>query len=129
MKYLLDTCTYIWIITDHNRLSNTVKDIFEDKNNQIYISIISQIEMSVKHLKHKIPGLSHPIIHYFDKFRIDSEVDLLNLDPKDIEGTLHLPKVHFDPFDRLIISQAMNRSMAIISPDVRFKKYPVRVIF
>ncbi len=129
MKYLLDTCTYIWIITNHQRLSDSVKEIFEDQNNQIYVSIISQIEISVKHIKHKIPGLSHPIIHYFDNFRIDSEVDLLNLDLKDIEGILHLPKIHSDPFDRLIISQALNRNMIIISPDKKFRKYPVRVIF
>ena len=129
MKYLLDTCTYIWIITDNKKLSNTVKEIFENKDNQIYISIISQIEMSVKQIKHKIPGLSLPIINYFQEFRTKSETELLNLQSQDIEGFFSLPKIHSDPFDRLIISQAVNHQMAIISPDEKFLKYPVRVIF
>lgn len=129
MKYLLDTCTYIWIITNHNKLSNKVKEIFEDKNNQIYLSIISQIEISLKHLKQKIPGLSKPIIYYFQEFRIESETDLLNLKQEDIETLFKLPKVHSDPFDRLIISQAINNKMTIISPDKKFSKYPVKVIF
>lgn len=129
MKYLLDTCAYIWIITNDKKLSNSAKEIFEDKNNQIYISIISQIEMSVKHIKHKIPKLSQPIIQYFEEFRIESEVEFLTLRPKDIEGLFTLPKIHSDPFDRLLISQAINNQMTIISPDEKFLKYPVRVVF
>ncbi len=129
MKYLLDTCTYIWIITNDKKLSNTAKEIFEDKNNEIYLSIISQIEMSVKQIKHKIPGISDPIIHYFKDFRTESEIDLLNLQSEDIQGLFSLPKVHSDPFDRLLISQAVNNQMAIISPDKKFTKYPVPVIF
>lgn len=128
-KYLLDTCTYIWIITNNKKLSNTAKEIFEDKNNQIYISIISQVEMSVKHLKHKIPQLSQPIIQYFSDFRTKSEIDLLSLESKDIEGLFNLPKIHSDPFDRLLISQALNNQMTLISPDEKFLKYPVRVVF
>ncbi|OFW80902.1 MAG: hypothetical protein A2887_02670 [Alphaproteobacteria bacterium RIFCSPLOWO2_01_FULL_40_26] len=129
MKYLLDTCTYIWIITNHEKLSNEVKEIFQNKNNKIYISIISQIEMSVKHLKHKIPGITEPIIHYFKSFRIESETELLNLEQEDIEGVFALPRIHSDPFDRLLISQAINNHMAIITPDKKFSKYPVKIIF
>ncbi|NBV06591.1 MAG: type II toxin-antitoxin system VapC family toxin [Proteobacteria bacterium] len=128
-KYLLDTCTYIWIITDNKKLSNTAKEIFENKENQIYISIISQIEISVKHLKHKIPQLSKPIIEYFDGFRIKSEIDLLNLECKDVQQLFSLPKIHSDPFDRLLISQALNNQMTLISPDKKFLKYPVRLVF
>lgn len=129
MKYLLDTCTYIWIITNHQRISAEIRDIFEDKRNEMYVSIISQIEMSTKHLKHKIPGLSQPIIYYFEKFRIDSEVILLNIKPEDVETAFSLPKIHSDPFDRLLISQALNNGMSIISPDKKFTKYTSRVIF
>lgn len=129
MKYLLDTCTFIWIITNNAKLSTTAKEIFEDRNNKIYLSIISQIEMSVKHSKHTIPGISEPIIHYFQKFRVESEIELLNLKSEDVEGLFNLPKIHSDPFDRLLISQAVNNQMSIISPDKKFAKYPLRIIF
>jgi PIN domain nuclease of toxin-antitoxin system len=130
MKYLLDTCTYLWIITDNQKnLSDKVREIFPDKKNEIYISVISQIEMTIKHMKHRIPGLSRPVIDYYKKDRIGSEVDLLTLTPEDIDCLTQLPKIHSDPFDRLIIAQAMNHGMTILTPDKKFKKYPVRVIF
>jgi PIN domain nuclease of toxin-antitoxin system len=129
MKYLLDTCTYIWIITNDKKLPKEIVEIFEDRNNKIYVSIISQIEISVKHLKAKIPGLSKPIIHYFEKFRIESEIDFLNLKSEDIESLFTLPKIHSDPFDRLIIAQALNHGLTIITPDKKILKYPVKTIF
>lgn len=130
MKYLLDTCTYLWIITDNQKnLSDKVREIFPDKNNEIYISVISQIEMTIKQMKHKIPGLSRPVIDYYKKDRISSDVDLLSLTPEDIDCLTQLPKIHSDPFDRLLIAQAINRGMTILTPDKKFKKYPVRIIF
>ena len=98
-------------------------------NSTTYLSIISQIEMTAKHSKHKIKGLSEPIIYYFKQIRIDSGLELLKLEQEDIEAMSSLPKIHCDPFDRLLISQAINNGMAIISPDEKFLKYPVRVVF
>ncbi len=130
MKYLLDTCVYLWIVTDNQKkLSDKVREIFPNKNNSIHISLISQIEMTAKHSKHKIDGLSRPVIHYFKQARIESEIELLGLEQEDIEATSSLPKIHSDPFDRLLISQAINNGMTIISPDEKFLKYPVRVLF
>ena len=130
MKYLLDTCTYLWIITNNQaKLSDKVREIFPDTDNQIYVSVVSQIEMTIKHMKHKIPGLSRPIIDYYKESRIVSDVDLLNITPESIDCLNKLPKVHSDPFDRLLIAQALSQGMTIITPDKNFTKYPVRVVF
>jgi PIN domain nuclease of toxin-antitoxin system len=130
MKYLLDTCTYIWIITNQqDKLTDKIRKIFPDKNNEIYISIISQIETTIKHSKKPITNLSMPIVHYFTKFRNESEIDLLNLTPEDINHLGKLPKIHQDPFDRLLIAQAISNNMTLISPDKKFQKYPVKVEF
>lgn len=130
MKYLLDTCAYIWILTnDQKKLSKEARDALMSDDSTTYISVISQIEMTTKHLKHKISGLNDPIIHYFKQIRINSGIELLNLTQEDIEDISALPKIHSDPFDRLLISQAINNQMTIISPDEKFLKYPVRVVF
>lgn len=130
MKYLLDTCAYIWILTnDHKKLSKEAHNALMSDNSTTYISIISQIELTTKHLKHKIFGLNDPIINYFKQIRISSGIELLNLTQEDIEDTSTLPKIHSDPFDRLLISQAINNQLTIISPDKKFLKYPVRVVF
>lgn len=130
MKFLLDSCCYIWILTnDQKRLSKKAQEALMSDNSTSYISIISQIEMTAKHSKHKIKGLSLPMIEYFKQIRVDSGLELLKLEQEDIEATSSLPKIHSDPFDRLLISQAINNSMTIISPDEKFLKYPVRVLF
>jgi len=130
MKYLLDTCCYIWILTnEQNKLSNVAKEALMSDNSTTYVSIISQIEITAKHSKHVIGGLKSPILRYFKEVRIDSGIELLNLTQNDVEATFSLPKIHFDPFDRLLISQAINNQMTMISPDKKFAKYPLKVIF
>ena len=130
MKFLLDSCCYIWILTnDQKNLSKKAREALMSDNSASYISLISQIEITAKHSKHKIKGLSQPIIDYFKQVRIDSGIELLKIEQEDIETMSSLPKIHSDPFDRLLISQAINNSMTIISPDEKFQKYPVRVLF
>ena len=130
MKYLLDTSTYLWIATDNQKkLSDKVREIFPDKNNQIYVSVISQIEMTIKHMKKKIPGLNRPIIDYYREILVTSEISLLNLSPESIDCLNRLPKIHSDPFDRLIIAQALSHNLTIITPDRKFSEYPVKTIF
>lgn len=130
MKYLIDTCTYVWLMTnDQKRLSAEARAALQSDNSTSYVSIISQIEMTAKHFKHKIPGIARPVIDYYKQLRIDSGIELLNLTQEDIEDTTKLPKIHSDPFDRLLIAQAINRGMTILTPDKKFKKYPVRIIF
>ncbi|MDX2083575.1 MAG: type II toxin-antitoxin system VapC family toxin [Rickettsiales bacterium] len=129
-KYLLDTCSYIWLLTnEQNKLSKKARDALMSDGSTTYISIISQIEMTAKNSRQKIKGLSEPIIHYFKRIRVSSGIELLNLTQEDIEETSNLPKIHSDPFDRLLISQALNNQMTLISPDEKFLKYPVRVVF
>ena len=129
-KYLLDTCSYIWLLTnDEKQLSKKAREALMGDGSTTYISIVSQIEMTAKHSRHKIKGLNNSIISYFKEIRISSGIELLNLNQEDIEETASLPKIHSDPFDRLLISQALNNQMALISPDKKFLKYPVRVVF
>jgi len=129
MKYLLDTCSYIWLITDSKNLSSKAREALISDNSTTYVSIISQIEMTAKSLKHGIRGIDRSIVNYFSNTRNDSGIEFLNLTLEDVDKMSNLPKIHFDPFDRLLISQAINNHMSIITPDKKFLKYPVSVVF
>ena len=130
MQYLLDTCVYLWAITNnHDKLSKKVLGVLLDNDNEIFVSIISQFETTTKHSKHQIKNLSRPVIEYYKQQRIISGIELLNLKQEDIELVSKLPTIHNDPFDRLLIAQAINNGMTIVSPDSQFSKYPVRLIY
>ncbi|MES2677146.1 MAG: type II toxin-antitoxin system VapC family toxin [Pseudomonadota bacterium] len=129
MQYLLDTCVYLWAITNNrDKLSKKVLEVLLNSDNEIFVSIISQFETTIKHSKHQIENLSRPVIEYYKQQRIISGIELLNLKQEDIEVVSKLPPIHNDPFDRLLIAQAINNGMTIISPDSQFSKYPVRLI-
>ena len=129
MQYLLDTCTYIWAITNNKKLSKKLIEILSSEDNEIFVSIISQFETTVKQAKKPIKDIILPVIDYYDQYRIAAGIELLELKQTDIEVFSKLPTIHNDPFDRLLIAQAINNGMTIISPDNQFSKYPVRLIF
>lgn len=130
MKYLLDSCVYFWIITNNQeKLTQKIKDLYLDESNEIFISIISQLEITIKHNKNPIKGLTKPVIYYFDELRKKSDIKLLDLSQSDIENMKNLPKIHLDPFDRVLISQAQNNKLTIVTPDSKIKKYDVRSEF
>lgn len=130
MKYLLDSCVYFWIITNNQeKLTQKIKDLYLDESNEIFISIISQLEITIKHNKNPIKGLTKPVIYYFDELRKKSDIKLLDLSQSDIENMKNLPKIHLDLFDRVLISQAQNNKLTIVTPDSKIKKYDVRSEF
>ena len=129
MQYLLDTCTYIWAITDRNKLSKKAVNVLSSEDNQIFVSIISQLETTIKHSQTPIDNLILPTIDYYQKYRIASGISLLNIKQEDIEMLGKLPPIHNDLYDKILVSQAINNGMIIISPDNKFSKYPVRTIY
>ena len=72
MQYLLDTCVYLWAITNNrDKLSKKVLGVLLDNDNEIFVSIISQFETTIKHSKHQIKNLSRPVIEYYKQQRIN----------------------------------------------------------
>ena len=125
MMFLIDTHTFIWYVTDNSRLSNQVLELINDENNQIFLSIASVWEMGIKH------GLGKLTFNLpFERFIMQqiSINDFMVLDIKisQITAVTQLPLHHRDPFDRMLIAQAMVENMPIISADTIFDAYPIR---
>ena len=125
MRLLLDTHTFIWYVTNNSKLSSTAKLLINDENNEVVMSKASVWEMAIKYSIGKLSFDTR-----FDIF-IERQLSLNNIELLDIE-TNHLiaiatlPPHHGDPFDRLIIVQAMLEGLPVVGIDAAFDAYEVR---
>jgi PIN domain nuclease of toxin-antitoxin system len=125
VKISLDTCTFLWLISDAPALSQRARELFADTENEVYLSAVCSWEIAVKHALGKLP-LPAPPEQYIPAQRIKHGIDSLQVEE---EATLYLgrlPSVHKDPFDRMLICQAIVHGLVILSPDPLISQYPVR---
>jgi PIN domain nuclease of toxin-antitoxin system len=124
MTYLMDTHTFIWAISDTSKLSKLALKIITDKTNDIFISTISFWEISLKASikKEMFIGIN---IHDLPKFARQMEFHILDTQEKETSTFADLPLKdnHKDPFDRMLIWQAITNDMTLISKDGLFSQY------
>jgi PIN domain nuclease of toxin-antitoxin system len=128
MKILVDTCTFLWIASDSPRLSKAAAVAFLDPNNERYMSAASAWEIGIKHAAGRLPLPQKPDV-FVPAIREASGIASL---PVDEESALHagrLPALHADPFDRMLIAQAIVHGMTILTPDPEIEQYAVRVLW
>lgn len=123
MKYLLDTNILLWSLDEDKKLGNTIKSIISDPKNEIYVSIVSCWEISIKAKIKKLP-LKTTLQVVFDNIQFD----FLNITLEHILGVYDLPLHHKDPFDRMLIAQAKAENMILLTSDPKFKKYKVPIL-
>ncbi|HUK41615.1 MAG TPA: type II toxin-antitoxin system VapC family toxin [Candidatus Acidoferrales bacterium] len=125
MRILLDTATFLWAVTDAPDLSDDARTLFVDPENEIYLSSVSTWEIVIKNSLGKLP-LPEPPVKFVPAQRKQHGIDSLSLDE---EATLHLrrlPVLHKDPFDRMLVCQAIVHDFVILTPDELISQYPVR---
>ena len=123
MKYLLDTHTLLWVLFEDEKLSDTAKEIISNSENEIFVSIITYWEIALKYGigKLQLENITPEEIPLKSK---EINIDTLILSEKEVSTFYKLPKIrHKDPFDRLIIWQAINENMTLISKDKAMKEY------
>jgi PIN domain nuclease of toxin-antitoxin system len=127
MNLLLDTHVFLWFVNDHPKLSNHLKDLIEDDDNVSYLSMASLWEMSIKFNLGKLT-LEPDYEEFVEREVITSSIKLLKIELEHFKINAALPFHHRDPFDRLIIAQAVVENLPIISVDSAFDKYSVTLI-
>jgi PIN domain nuclease of toxin-antitoxin system len=125
MNILLDTCTFLWIVTDSDDLSENARRLFADPGNEVYLSVASAWEIIVKNRLGKLP-LPEPIHDFIRTNRTLHRIDTYPLDEAAVLQLTRLPDLHKDPFDRILICQAIAGSMTILTPDTHITRYPVK---
>lgn len=128
MKYLLDTHAFLWWISKDNRLSDKSIQIISDADNEIYLSVASAWEISIKTRLKKLSLPKSPE-KFIPQQAEQNHFTVLPIQMKHALGVYKLGKHHEDPFDRLLISQSLIEKMPIISIDSIFQKYRVKVLW
>lgn len=124
MKILLDTCAFLWLIRNKPDASPAARAIFSDRNNAVFLSSVSAWEIAVKHRLGKLP-LGDAPVNYIPTERNKHWIASLPLNEADTLVLDKLPLLHHDPFDRMLICQAIANQMAILTPDPLITQYPV----
>ena len=124
MRLLLDTCTFLWIASDDAALSDTARHLFLS-GEEVWLSAASCQEIVVKHHIGKLP-LPEPPARYIPRVREAHGIGALPIDETDALHLSTLPAVHKDPFDRLLVSQAICHGLTILTPDPLIHAYPAR---
>lgn len=125
MNVLLDTCTFLWIVRDSPQLSATARALFADPANTIYLSAVSVWEIAIKHQLGRLP-LASPPHHYVPTERAKHAIAALDLNEAAVLELRRLPQHHDDPFDRMLICQAIAHGLILLTPDDHIQAYPVR---
>ena len=127
MKLLLDTCTFLWL-AGGDSLSAPAAASIQDPSNEVFLSAVSAWEIASKFRAGRLP-LPEPPDRLIPIERGLRGVLPLAFDEESALQVLRLPPLHRDPFDRMLISQAISGGLAIVSPDPLIAQYPVRVIW
>lgn len=123
MNYLVDTHIFLWWLEGDKRLKSLIKEILQDSGNQIFVSVISGVEISIKHRAKKLT-LKTTIKRMFEI----SGFDVLNLNLNHILELDKQQTLHKDPFDRIIISQAQIENLTLITSDPKIWKYKIKLL-
>ncbi len=127
MRILLDTHIFLWFISGDSQLSANVRDVIRDPANEVYLSTISIWEAIVKYQLGKLPLPEHPET-YLSNQRDLHQIASLALDESSVMQLTKLPLLHRDPFDRMLICQALQNGLTIATVDSAVRAYPVSVI-
>ena len=124
MKYLLDTHTLLWFLTDDKKLSRRARQLIESSSNESFLSIVSLWEIAIKTGLGKL-DLDKPFEQMFPEQLYLNNIKILDITVNSLIKLTTLPFHHRDPFDRLIIAQGLVENLPIISVDTDFDAYGI----
>jgi PIN domain nuclease of toxin-antitoxin system len=123
VKYLLDTNVVIWLSIDLARIPKSVLHSLEDRENELYISTVSFWELTIKQTLGKLDGTIR-----FDHASERHGIQELPVNSRFMTALRELPLLHGDPFDRMLVAQAITDGLTLVTADSRLAAYPVSIL-
>ena len=127
MRLLLDTHVFLWYITADPKLPATFRAAIQDPANEVYLSAASVWEAVIKHALGKLP-LPGPPADYLPRQRHAHGIASLPVDEGAMPRLAALPPLHRDPFDRILVAQALQHGMTVATVDPDVAAYPVPLL-
>ena len=125
MRVLLDTYAFLWFILDDPQLSASAKAMIEDPANDVEVSPVSYWEIAIKISLRKY-SLPQPYQQFMESHIAINDFRILHIEPKHTTLITTLPLHHKDPFDRLLVAQAIVEGIPIVSVDEQLDPYGVQ---
>jgi PIN domain nuclease of toxin-antitoxin system len=128
MKLLLDTHAFLWWITDNEELSPRAREVIADSRNELFLSAASGCEISIKTGLGRIQLPKTPdnfLLHQLS----ENAITPLSISIQHALHVLSLPDIHRDPFDRIIVAQAILEKMTILTRDAFIRRYDVPALW
>ena len=128
MRVLLDSHAFLWVATEDDRLPGAVRDLIADMRTKVVVSVATTWELTLKALGGRLALPAPPAEHFAD--HIDEfGYELLPVHQRHVAALQELPAIHRDPFDRMLVAQALVEDLDLVSGDERIRQYPVRTIW
>ena len=128
MRLLLDTHAFLWWASEDPALSATARRQIESPRNDVFVSPVSAWEIVLKAGLGKLTTPS-PVDEFIPEQMARNRFDVLPLSITHVLQVSHLPEHHRDPFDRLLVAQAMVEGLSFVTGDQHMSRYDVRVVW
>lgn len=128
MKLLLDTQSFIFYVDRPDKIPSVARTAMEDVSNELFVSLVSPWEMQVKSTLGKLQ-LSRPAVELVQAELDRAAIKLLPITLNHIDALSRLPNHHRDPFDRLLVAQAIQEGLTLVTSDAAIAQYAAPVLW
>lgn len=125
---MLDTHVFLWSIDDPSKIAAEPLELIRREVVPVWVSVASIWEVSIKQKSGKL-RLRLPLRQLLSEQEVRNKIRVLNIVAPHVLAIESLPPVHKDPFDRLIVAQAMHEDMTLVTADQLLHKYPVKILW
>ncbi|MDR3315497.1 MAG: type II toxin-antitoxin system VapC family toxin [Coriobacteriales bacterium] len=124
MKCLLDSCSLLWMLYDNPKLSANIRAVLSTTDNEVFASTVSFWEIALKHATGKLPTKGREL-EELEEVLFDMRIGIIGLNEQESLSYYRLPPVegHRDPFDRMLVWQAIKRNLTLLSADTSLQAY------
>ena len=128
MRLLLDTCVLLWLGRGDTTMPQTVRQALSRVDAEALVSAATAWEIAIKHGRGRLP-LPVPLERFLPMLRERYGLQSLPIDEASAVHVAKLPPLHADPFDRMLVSQAIVHGLTIVTPDPLVTQYPARTMW
>ena len=128
MRVLVDSHVFLWLGSDDERMPADVRELLADGRTRIVVSVATTWELTIKVLAGRLRLPREPEVH-FSEYLSDYASEIMPVEQRHVDALPQLPAIHADPFDRMLVAQALIEDIDLVTGDEVLRSYPIRTIW